>query len=223
LGYLTKQHTLVLYNQTMNRSIYIVFIVLFIFASCKSKEKISGTHIFKIDSTIKPLAEQKIWKDRFEIEHYKDDSLVITDIDTSYTDIYANYFWKHDTLNLAGYIGDMTATGFYAYIYKDTTVDFFHNQCAHIHKFYKVKLSDTLATCVHVPCTYSELIISKLPDSTKDEDIYGYVNFKSIDYYYQNQHEPSKRKTNMKFYFKASNLNYYLIKHHLHLDPNNED
>lgn len=66
---------------------------------------------------------------------------------------------------------------------------------------------------LEVPCTDTKIILSEVPDSTKKQIIYGYVEFKSGNYYVSsgsaNGHEilpRQKLRNNMKIYFKSGYL-----------------
>jgi hypothetical protein len=66
---------------------------------------------------------------------------------------------------------------------------------------------------LEVPCTDTKIVLSEFPDNTRDQVIYGYVEFKSDNYYAisgtMNSREESPRKklrANMKIYFKSSKV-----------------
>ena len=202
-----------------NLGIFVLGCVIVI-VSCDSVKKTSEEHIFRIDSTIKIVAQKEIWNSEYKkpkygfatkltAEFFENDTLTDLYQDSIDNTFSASYSWHNDTLKLTGNIGDLTQTGFAADIYKDSTAVIYHNQCSHSHKQYKLKLSDTLVQCIKVPCTYSELYLSNFPDKTKDEEIYGYITFKSENFYYQNGQENSKLRANMKFYFRAFNYDMF--------------
>lgn len=188
-------------------------------ASCNSEKQTFETHIFRIDTAIKSTAQQNIRNDehanpkysflsKLNAELYTDDILEKIEFDTLNALMWGRYYWDNDTLTITGNSSDLSSTGFIAEIYNDTAY-FYHNQCAHSRKMYKNKLSDTLVQCAKVPCSYSQLIISNIPDSTNDEQIFGYVNFRSEDFYSQNGNDIKKLRANMAFYFRAYNYNIY--------------
>ena len=48
---------------------------------------------------------------------------------------------------------------------------------------YAYKEKDSLIFRLEVPCTDTKIILSEIPNSTKNQVIYGLVEFKSGDYY----------------------------------------
>lgn len=200
---------------------FIAFVlILFMCTSCNSENQTFETHIFRIDTAIKSTAQQNIWNaehgnpkylflSKLSAEFYTDDILEKIEFDTFNAQMWGRYSWHNDTLTITGNFGDLTSTGFIANVYHDTAY-FYHSQCAHTKKRYKNNLSDTLVQCAKVPCSYSQLIISNIPDRTKDEEIFGYVNFRSKDFYSQNGNDIKKLRANMAFYFRAYNYDIYI-------------
>lgn len=180
------------------------------------------SHNFKIDSTIKTQVLQNIsfrsssesFTAKINAEFYENDSLVDVLNDTIRDDFFGRYWWRHDTMQLTANIGELGTSGFIADINRATAVVVKHNICSHENRNYKIGLTDTLNVCVEAPCTYTELVISSIPDSMSNEAIYGFVSFKSKDYYYQDNHGLKKLRANMSFYFRAVNFALYLKRHH---------
>jgi hypothetical protein len=78
---------------------------------------------------------------------------------------------------------------------------------------YAYKENDSLIYRLEVPCTETKIILSEIPDSTKKPIVYGYVEFKSNNYYMSSGsadgHEilpRKKQRANMKIYFKSGKL-----------------
>ena len=191
---------------------------------CKSVND-SELHILKIDSSIKQKAIkiisykkglniQRNWfNSNLYAEHFTNDKIDEIQIDTIEAPFLGKYYWKHDTLSLSVSYGDLGAFGFDIDIAKDTTGILYFEECSHIHPKFKYKLTDTLSVCAKVPCTYSKLLISKFPYKTEDDVIFGYVNFKTDNFYYEDNEGALKIRKVMKFYFRAS-FDFYRSKYY---------
>ena len=199
-------------------------IILTCLTSSTFAQESSDTTIFKIDPDLKEVVKQKIWTDegrpskytfasKLNAEFYQNDQLTEYYKDSTDNSFWARYWWHNDTLTLTANVGQLSSIGFIADIYNGQATVYI-NQCAHENKRYKIGLNDTLKVCIKVPCIYADLQISSIPDSTKDEEISGFISFKGRDYYYQDQNGLTKLRANMTFYFKSSNYEFYLRKKH---------
>jgi hypothetical protein len=204
-----------------------VGIICFLFcpmAFCHGKIASDQATRFLVDTSIKSKALQNVsfrsksqWFDaHLNAEFYSDDTLKERLNDTVKMHFIGRYWWHRDTLSLTADIGDFFTSGFLADICRGKSMGVLHNVCAHENKDYRFRLTDSPTVCVEVPCAQSELIISGLPDSTSDEPIYGFVSFKSLNYYYRGDSGLIKRSANMSFYFRAINFDLYLKSHPQH-------
>jgi hypothetical protein len=208
------------------RSLIQIFLILALAQTniyCNRGQNINPT-IIKVDSTVSQKALKVIrYKDglnvkrnlfytRFTAEYYTNDELEGRDIEEAV--FTGRYSWKNDTLALSVFCGDLGTIGFTIGISKDTYGTLYYQQCGHTKSKIKVSLSDTLSICGKIPCSFSELIISKFPDTTEEDVIFGFVNFKSTGFYYEEKNGFDKLRTDMSFYFKAS-FDFYKSRHYI--------
>ena len=80
---------------------------------------------------------------------------------------------------------------------------------------YAYKENDSLIFRLEVPCSDTRIILSEIPDSTKKQIIYGYVEFKSGNYFASSGSADGqeilprqKLRNNMKLYFKSSKFDF---------------
>lgn len=123
------------------------------------------------------------------------------------------YLWHHDTLTIDGAFGIWGGTGF--------AIDIYQNEAVLTHMlssddFATLAYTDygALLSRLEVPCTATKIVLSEIPDSTKNQVIYGYVEFKSNNFYEAKETEEAgtngprqKLRNNMKLYFRSARLN----------------
>ena len=90
---------------------------------------------------------------------------------------------------------------------------------------YAYNENDSLIFRLEVPCTDTKIILSEIPDSTKKQVIYGYVEFKSSDYFSSSGSADGqeilprqKLRNNMKLYFKSGKLELSYCRGAVHID-----
>lgn len=73
------------------------------------------------------------------------------------------------------------------------------------------KKKDSLISRLEVSCTETKIVLSEISDSTKKQTIYGYVEFKSGDYFASSGSADGqeilprkKQRANMRIYFKSA-------------------
>ncbi len=198
---------------------YTFFIIIIIFFS-----KYKSTSIFDsikedsfiIDSSISLTAKTKIRETEFgskkysfmapfESRYFTNDTLVFSG--SREEQIYARYYFENDTLHIAGGPTGMSGGGFHAVI-TGKEKHFYHFNCGHTKRRLKKSITDSTEVCVDVECNSYNFIISDIPDSTKDNFIYGFVEFKSNEYFYEEKHMVSRLRQEMRFYFRAYNFHF---------------
>ncbi|CAL2090652.1 hypothetical protein [Tenacibaculum sp. 190524A05c] len=207
---------------------YLNLILVLIFYSCSSKQNKIDINGLIVDPTIKNEVEKHIsqpleWKDSgdfmqvygnsLSIEGYENDSLVISSTDFSKKLPFRSfYLWDKDTLGINGAYGLFGGTGFYIKI-ANKKAKLFHMLSSDDFPTYAYKEKDSLIMRLEVPCTDTKIVLSELPDSTKNRIIYGFVEFKSDSFYSASDvfikgEEPQRKKirNNMKIYFKSGLL-----------------
>jgi hypothetical protein len=124
------------------------------------------------------------------------------------------YLWKGDTLTIDGAFGLFGGIGFGIDIYKNNAT-LYHMLSSDESPAYAYNEKDSLLFRLQVPCTDTKIILSEIPDSTKKQIIYGYIEFKSDNYFVSSGsadgHEilpRQKLRTNMKLYFKSGKLDF---------------
>ncbi len=207
---------------------YTTLIFTLLLISCSNEQKRSNIKGLTIDSNIKDevekhLADQskfeqfsdfmQVYSNSLSIENYENDRLVVSSMDFSRKLPFKSfYLWNKDTLGINGAYGLFGGTGFYIEI-TDNKAELFHMLSADDFPTYAYKEKDSLIMRLEVPCTDTKIILSEIPDSTKNQIIYGFVEFKSNEFYsvsniYVEGEEPKRKRTrnNMKIYFKSGLL-----------------
>ena len=147
------------------------------------------------------------------IASYQNDSLIFTSkSEQGKAPFKSFYLWKGDTLTIDGAFGLFGGIGFGIDIYKNIAT-LYHMLSSDDSPSYAYKETDSLIFRLEVPCTDTRIILSEIPDSTKKQIIYGYVEFKSGNYFASSGsadgHEilpRQKLRNNMKIYFKSGKL-----------------
>jgi len=123
------------------------------------------------------------------------------------------YLWQNNSLGINGSYGIFGGTGFYINI-KDNEATLYHMLSADDFPMYAYTPKDKLIMRLEVPCTETKIVLSEIPDQSKKQVIYGYVEFKSHDYYsaggaFAEGEVPDRKKcrSDMKIYFRSSFLN----------------
>jgi hypothetical protein len=159
--------------------------------------------------------EIQLYENSFLGEYYKNDKLELSSNDSSKKMIFKScYYWINDTLNIDGAFGLFGGSGFGIKITKDKEI-VYHLLSSDESPSYAYKENDSLLFRLEVPCTDYKIILSELPNSSKKQIIYGYVEFKSKDYYASAGSVEDKEilpriklRSNMKIYFKSGFMKF---------------
>lgn len=179
---------------------YLIIIITFCSTlySCGQSTKENSTGGLTIDPNIKTEVEKNISTSEFGagqdkiliynnlmlVDFYEDDKLNISlkEQDNKSTVFKSFYYWQGDTLGLDGAFGLFGGTGFSIKIIKGKAT-LYHMLASDDFPSYAYKEKDSLIFRLEVPCTDTKIVLSEIPDSTKNQVVYGYVEFKSGDYY----------------------------------------
>ena len=153
------------------------------------------------------FGDMEVYNNSIYVESFENDNLLLSSTDFSRKAPFKSfYYWNNDTLAIAGAFGLFGGTGFYIKIV-DNKATLFHLLSADGSPSYAYNATDDFIFKLEVPCTDTKIVLSEMPDSTKKQLIYGYVEFKSADFYSGSNEslegEKSKRKkmrNNMKIY-----------------------
>jgi hypothetical protein len=209
---------------------YLIIIITFCSTlySCGQSTKENSTGGLTIDPNIKTEVEKNISTSEFGagqdkiliynnlmlVDFYEDDKLNISlkEQDNKSTVFKSFYYWQGDTLGLDGAFGLFGGTGFSIKIIKGKAT-LYHMLASDDFPSYAYKEKDSLIFRLEVPCTDTKIVLSEIPDSTKNQVVYGYVEFKSGDYYASSGSADGqeilprkKQRANMRIYFKSAKL-----------------
>jgi hypothetical protein len=209
---------------------YLIIVITFCstLCSCRQFTKDNSTEGLTIDPNIKTEVEKNItpsefgagqdkiliYNNRMLLDFYEDDKLSnsIKEQDNKSTVFKSFYYWQGDTLGIDGAFGLFGGTGFSIKIIKGNAT-LYHMLASDQFPSYAYKEKDSLVYRLEVPCTDTKIVLSEMPDSTKNQTIYGYVEFKSGDYYASNGSADGqeilprkKQRANMRIYFKSAKL-----------------
>lgn len=214
----------------MKKNITAIFLFCIAFASCGQTKTPNPVNGLTIDPDIKQEVEKHIESSK-ELDMYKDEMQVYLnsgDIESfengnlAYSSRFNGkkipfksfYLWHGDTLTIDGAFGLFGGIGFGIEIHRDKA-SLYHMLSSDDFPSYAYKENDSLIFRLEVPCTDTKIILSEIPDSTKKQIIYGYIEFKSSSYYASSGsaegHEILPRKklrNNMKLYFKSGKLDF---------------
>jgi hypothetical protein len=147
-----------------------------------------------------------------EIQSYENDQLTLNTSFGEYKSPFKSfYFWRGDSLTIDGAFGIWGGIGFDITIH-DKKATIHHMLSSDDYPSYAYQEKDSLIFRLEVPCTDTKIILSEIPDSSKKQIIYGYVEFKSGSYYASqgsiNEVELPRKKMrqHMKLYFKSGFL-----------------
>lgn len=155
-----------------------------------------------------------IYKNLMLVDFYEDDKLNISlkEQDKKASEFKSFYYWQGDTLVIDGAFGLFGGTGFSIKLFKGKST-LYHLLASEDFPLYAYNEKDSLFFRLEVPCTDTKIVLSEIPDATKNQIVYGYVEFKSGDYYASSGSADGqeilprkKQRANMRIYFKSAKL-----------------
>lgn len=214
----------------MTKNIITIFIICLTLTACgqtKSNHNIIGLTIApsiksEVEKHIETSKDYEMFGDKMQvylhsgdIQSYENDSLILNSkFGENKAPFKSFYLWHGDTLTIDGAYGLWGGIGFGIEIINDKA-RLYHMLSSDDFPSYAYNANDSLIFRLEVPCTDTKIVLSEIPDSTKKQIIYGYVEFKSGDYFAstgstngeENLPRP-KLRNNMKLYFKSSKLDF---------------
>lgn len=205
-----------------------LLLISFTFLSCEQSNTISRV---TITPSIKDEAERhfkkigdyekissstngfQIFENSLEFEFYENDSLILSTQNKLRPMLFKSFYvWEDDTLIIDGGIGLFGSGGFSIKIV-DGKATIYHMLSSDDFPVYAYGEKTELKDRLEVPCREGKAIISEMPVKGISKIIYGYVEFKSEDYYASQgtldgkEFAPRKKSSsNMKMYFKSGEL-----------------
>src|SRR5688572_8974390 len=155
----------------------------------------------------------QIYENMVTMEFYENDSLILSTKDNPKNIIFKSfYFWRGDTLIIDGGIGLFGGGGFSIQIVNDKAT-VYHMLSSDDFPTYAYGEKTELIDRLEVPCNDVKLILSEIPTKGKKTAIYGYVEFKSDNYFTSQgavdgkEFQPRKKsRSNMKMYFRSGEV-----------------
>ncbi|MBP8033876.1 MAG: hypothetical protein KAZ71_04710 [Bacteroidia bacterium] len=212
------------------KQIIVIFLFCLILVSCKETKNTESITGVAIDATVSAVVEKHIEsvkeldevKDKIQMynnsissESYQNDTLAFTTNEATKKVIFKSfYYWFGDTLCIDGAYGMFGGTGFCIKIIKGKA-QLYHLLASDDFPTYAYNEKDSLIYRLEVPCTDTKIILSELPDSTQKQIVFGYVEFKSKDFYSSSGSTDGKEdlpriksRNNMKIYFKSGYMSF---------------
>jgi hypothetical protein len=157
------------------------------------------------DSEFSKQSEILIYNNQMFIDIFEDDKQIISSDKNGASQIFKSFYYQRgDTLGIDGAFGLFTGIGFSIKIAKGKA-KLYHLVSSDEIPGYSYTSNGKLIFRLEVPCTETKIILSEVPNKDKQQVIYGYVEFKSGEYYSSKGSLPrSKYRVNMKIYFKSS-------------------
>lgn len=121
------------------------------------------------------------------------------------------YYWnkQRDTLRIDGGFGFFGGFGFTIEIVNGKAT-LYHLLASDEFPSYAYNEKDSLIFRLEVPCSDAKIVLSEIPDSVKKPVVYGFVEFRSKEYFFSegtmNDEEilpRKKQRMDMKIYFKS--------------------
>ena len=211
---------------------YFIIIIAFcsILCSCGQSTKNNSANGLTIDPNIKAEVEKNIspselgagqdkiliYNNRMLIDFYENDqpNISLKEQDNKSTIFKSFYYYQGDTIGIEGAFGLFGGTGFTVKIIKGKPI-LYHMLASDDFPSYAYNEKDSLTWRLEIPCTDTKIVLSEIPDSTKKQIVYGYVEFKSGDYYAssgsvdgQEILPRKKQRANMRIYFKSAYIEF---------------
>ncbi len=198
--------------------------------ACGQTTSTSNVEGLTIDPTIKKEVEKhietskeyemfgdkmQVYLNSSEIQSYENDCLIFNSkFGENEAPFKSFYLWSGDTLIIDGAVGIWGGIGFGIEIVNNKA-RLYHMLSSDDFPSYSYNENDSLIFRLEVPCTDTKIVLSEIPDSIKKQIIYGYVEFKSDNYFAssgstngQENLPRQKLKNNMKLYFKSGKLDF---------------
>lgn len=177
------------------------------------KEKVE-IHIKASEDFEAMKSVMQIYENAVLCELYENDTLSFSNNDVSKKMLFKSfYFWKDGKLGIDGAFGIFGSAGFHIVI-ENNKAHLYHMLSSDDFPTYAYDEKSDMIDRLEVPCTDTKIILSEIPDSTKKQIIYGYVEFKSDSYYgisgaYSKNQTPLRKKyrSTMRIYFRSGFLN----------------
>jgi hypothetical protein len=155
----------------------------------------------------------QIFENNVEFEFYENDSLIISTQGKPRSMLFKSFYsWEGDTLTIDGAIGLFGGGGFSIKVVNGKAT-VYHMLSSDDSPTYAYEVKTELIDRLEVPCHNVKAIVSEIPMKGASKIIYGYVEFKSENYYSSQgtvdgkELRPRKKsRSNMKMYFKSGEL-----------------
>lgn len=194
------------------------------------KDKINSDNGFTIDPRVKKKVKKRIgkkvdtWKDGTPLysnliimELYKNDTLAFSKKEKdNFKNIFNSYYnWKGDTLFIGGSFGLPRAEGFLIRLIKGKATLYHTLFSRDIYPRYAYTEKGEVEWSIEVECEKNKIILSDIPERKNNKAIYGYVEFKTSNYYACNLSDDgkenmprTKQSKEMRIYFVSG---YYQL------------
>ncbi len=170
----------------------------------------------KVEKNISPMefdAGEMLYKNTLHMDLYESGKLVVSTKGKAVKNPFKSfYYWKGDTLHIDGAYGLFGGFGFTMKVVEGKAI-LNHLLASDENPSYAYKEKDSLLYMLGIPCTGSKITLSEFPDKTKNQTIYGCVEFKSGEYFESQGFADGKEilprqrlRADMKIYFKAGEL-----------------
>ena len=189
---------------------------------------------FKVDPEIEQLVESKVSDLGYEnfgddimlfydteviTNYYENDSLIVSTQGEKRMMLFRSFYYSiGDTLSIDGLYGMFGGIGFSVKII-DNEAKVFHLLTGDEFPEYSLTEEGELEFRIEVPCTNTNLILSKVPIQKEGEVIYGMVEFSSGEYFHgisqfdgKEVEERKRVRSDMKIYFKSKYIDIERIK-----------
>lgn len=210
------------------KNITIFLIIPLYFVSCGQDTKYdskSTSESIIIDKSIEKEAKSKMskglvmYENTLIADYFENDELIMSTKGKEKKLPFKSFYYNHnDTIIIDGAYGMFGGFGFSIKI-KDGEAHVFHMLASDEYPTYALHKNDSLEFRIEVPCTNTQLTLSKMPELKEREVLYGLVEFESGNYYQSgplvsNKEIESRKKVrmNMKVYFKSVYLDTDKIK-----------
>lgn len=130
------------------------------------------------------LAQDSFYENTVYFRTFVEDSLTLDFMTNPYIFSFScHHFYKNDTLFIEGTMGTFVLEGFYAKIFKDSILEMKHLRFWGKPSYYLTASQAQPQSLIKVDVNSGKLILNTIPPNNSKKTIFGYIEFKSKDFY----------------------------------------
>lgn len=133
---------------------------------------------------------------------FSNDQLVDSIIDQEYG-MSSWYSIRNDTIDLVSHLGGFETAALLIRFIKGTPSVYYFRAPHEDFKFFRLHQTDSLSIRVEVEPLHYKLLLSEIPDKERKQDVYGFIDMESNNYYNNRYGNETKERAKFRFYFRS--------------------